>query len=209
MTGYPEVALADRDPLRAAAARTDRECLVLSHRFEEARRMAGERADGAAGSAARSRCASSMRSCRPSRRRRPSNSGRWMREGHHAEETITELDPPRRLAFTWGGRGVGGGVRAGRAKDGKVLLTLTHRKLPTEAERIGTAARLALPPHRSWSKSSKAGLRRPSGTFQEERCGIRQRHSALVVGYLRPRRRSRRSGRRPGSAGRCGHRSRC
>ena len=60
-------------------------------------------------------------------------------EGHHAEETVTEFDPPRRLAFTWGGD-VGSRVRAGAAKDGKVLLTLTHRKLPTEAERNGNAA---------------------------------------------------------------------
>ncbi|MCW5736486.1 MAG: SRPBCC family protein [Enhydrobacter sp.] len=58
-------------------------------------------------------------------------------EGHSGEETITEFDPPRRLAFTWGG---GSEVVFELApKDGKVLLTLTHRKLPTEAERDGDA----------------------------------------------------------------------
>lgn len=56
-------------------------------------------------------------------------------EGHHAEETITEIDPPRRLAFTWGGNSEV--VFDLAPKDGKVLLTLTHRKLPTEEERNG------------------------------------------------------------------------
>ena len=59
-------------------------------------------------------------------------------EGHHAEETITELDPPRRLAFTWGGTSEVVFELAAR-RDGRVLLTLTHRKLPNDAERIGTA----------------------------------------------------------------------
>jgi uncharacterized protein YndB with AHSA1/START domain len=54
-------------------------------------------------------------------------------EGHHAEETVTEIDPPRRLAFTWGGNSEV--VFELAPKDGKVLLTLTHRKLPNEEER--------------------------------------------------------------------------
>jgi len=63
-------------------------------------------------------------------------------EGHHAEETITEFDPPRRLAFTWGGQGGRPSevvFELAPRSDGKVLLTLTHRKLPDDAERIGTA----------------------------------------------------------------------
>ena len=63
-------------------------------------------------------------------------------EGHHAEETITELDPPRRLAFTWGGHGGDTSevmFELAARRDGRVLLTLTHRKLPNDAERIGTA----------------------------------------------------------------------
>jgi uncharacterized protein YndB with AHSA1/START domain len=59
-------------------------------------------------------------------------------EGHHAEETITEYDPPRRLAFTWGGTSEVVFDLAPRS-DGRVLLTLTHRTLPSDAERIGTA----------------------------------------------------------------------
>ena len=65
-------------------------------------------------------------------------------EGHSAEETITAIDPPRRLAFTWGGPLEGGTSEVvfelAPRSDGKVLLTLTHRKLPNDAERIGTAA---------------------------------------------------------------------
>ena len=63
-------------------------------------------------------------------------------EGHHAEETITALDPPRQLAFTWGGPSEGASevvFELTPKTDGKVLLTLTHRRLPTEAERNGTA----------------------------------------------------------------------
>jgi uncharacterized protein YndB with AHSA1/START domain len=59
-------------------------------------------------------------------------------EGHHAEETVTEIDPPRRLAFTWGGNSEV--VFELAPKDGQVLLTLTHRKLPNEAEQTGNAA---------------------------------------------------------------------
>lgn len=59
-------------------------------------------------------------------------------EGHRAEETVTQFDPPHRLAFTWGAQSEV--VFELAPKDGKVLLTLTHRKLPTEAERDGNAA---------------------------------------------------------------------
>jgi uncharacterized protein YndB with AHSA1/START domain len=62
-------------------------------------------------------------------------------EGHHAEETITVFDPPRRLAFTWGSQGgAPSEVMFELASRGdKVVLTLTHRKLPNDAERTGTA----------------------------------------------------------------------
>ena len=59
-------------------------------------------------------------------------------EGHHAEETITELDPPWRLAFTWGGTSEV--VFELTPKGEKVRLTLSHRKLPNEGERNGAAA---------------------------------------------------------------------
>jgi uncharacterized protein YndB with AHSA1/START domain len=63
-------------------------------------------------------------------------------EGHHAEETITEFDPPRRLAFTWGGSSEVAFELTPELtpKGDQVLLTLTHRKLPDERERNGTAA---------------------------------------------------------------------
>lgn len=59
-------------------------------------------------------------------------------EGHHAQETVTVFEPPHRLAFTWGGTSEVTFELA--PKDGKVLLTLTHRRLPNDAERTGTAA---------------------------------------------------------------------
>ena len=63
-------------------------------------------------------------------------------EGHSAEETVTEFDPPRRLAFTWGGTSGDASevvFELAPRSDGRVLLTLTHRKLPNEDERRGTA----------------------------------------------------------------------
>lgn len=47
---------------------------------------------------------------------------------HRMECTITELDPPYRLGFTWGRSG---GVSIALAREGKdVRLTLVHRRLP-------------------------------------------------------------------------------
>ena len=57
-------------------------------------------------------------------------------KGHDSDETITELDPPRRLAFTWGKSEV---VFDLAPRGDKVLLTLTHRRLPDRAEMVGTA----------------------------------------------------------------------
>jgi uncharacterized protein YndB with AHSA1/START domain len=59
-------------------------------------------------------------------------------DGHHAEETITQFQPPRRLAFTWGG--VSEVLFELEPKDDRVLLTLIHRKLPNDTERDGNAA---------------------------------------------------------------------
>lgn len=48
---------------------------------------------------------------------------------HRMESRITEIDPPRRLAFTWNGSG---DVSFDLAPEGdKVLLTVTHRRLPS------------------------------------------------------------------------------
>jgi len=62
--------------------------------------------------------------------------------GHRAEEKITELDAPHHLAFTWGSASADGGSEVVfdlAPRGDKVLLTLTHRKLPNETEREGTA----------------------------------------------------------------------
>ena len=56
-------------------------------------------------------------------------------KGHEATETITELDPPRRLAFTWGQSEV---LFELTPKGDRVLLILTHRKLPNRNELVGS-----------------------------------------------------------------------
>ena len=62
-------------------------------------------------------------------------------EGHNAEETITELDPPRRLAFTWDGQGDDPSevVFELAPRGDKVLLTLTHANLPDRAQTLGVS----------------------------------------------------------------------
>ena len=51
---------------------------------------------------------------------------------------ITELDPPRQIAFTWNGSG---DVSIDLAPRGdKVLLTLIHRRLPDRSTTLGVSA---------------------------------------------------------------------
>jgi uncharacterized protein YndB with AHSA1/START domain len=57
---------------------------------------------------------------------------------HRMECRITELDPPRRLAITWGSTG---GVSFELAPRGdKVLLTVVHRRLPDRATMLNVGA---------------------------------------------------------------------
>jgi uncharacterized protein YndB with AHSA1/START domain len=55
--------------------------------------------------------------------------------GHDSAGEVTELDPPRHIAFTWGSSEV---VFDLAPRGDKVLLTLTHRKLPNREEMVGT-----------------------------------------------------------------------
>lgn len=51
-------------------------------------------------------------------------------EEHRLQSQIVEVDPPRKLVFTWGG---GGEVSFDLESTGsKVLLTVIHRRLPTD-----------------------------------------------------------------------------
>ena len=59
-------------------------------------------------------------------------------EEHRLECRITELDPPRRLGFTWGATGGVVITLEPRGKD--VLLTLTHRRLPDRATMLNVGA---------------------------------------------------------------------
>ncbi len=57
---------------------------------------------------------------------------------HRMAARITEVDPPRRLAFTWDETG---GVAIDLAPAGdRVLLTLTHRDLPRRSMLLGVSA---------------------------------------------------------------------
>lgn len=57
-------------------------------------------------------------------------------KGHQAIETITEIDPPRHLAFTFHNSEV---VFDLVPKGDKILLILTHRKLPSRDQMVGVA----------------------------------------------------------------------
>jgi uncharacterized protein YndB with AHSA1/START domain len=57
---------------------------------------------------------------------------------HRMESRITELDPPRKLAFTWNGSGDVSIELAPRGD--KVLLTLIHRRLPDRSTMLGVSA---------------------------------------------------------------------
>ena len=61
-----------------------------------------------------------------------------MENGITTVEKVTCWEPPRRLAYTWGG---GSEVTFDLAPRGEqVLLTLTHRRLPNRDEQINTSA---------------------------------------------------------------------
>ena len=58
-------------------------------------------------------------------------------EEHRMESRITELDPPRKLAFTWG---KSGGVSMQLEPRGeRVLLTVIHRRLPDRGMMVGVS----------------------------------------------------------------------
>jgi uncharacterized protein YndB with AHSA1/START domain len=57
---------------------------------------------------------------------------------HRMKAEITELDPPRKLAFTWGSTG-GVSFELEPAGD-EVLLTLTHRRIPDRSTQLNVSA---------------------------------------------------------------------
>lgn len=77
---------------------------------------------------------------------------------HRMESRITELDPPRRIAFTWS--------RSGdvsielRPQGEEVLLTLVHRRLADRTQMLGVSA--------GWHKHLDLLEARARGTVQEE-----------------------------------------
>jgi uncharacterized protein YndB with AHSA1/START domain len=67
--------------------------------------------------------------------RRPEGFG----DEHRMESLITELDKPRRLAFTWG-KGSGDVSFELEPRGERVLLTVIHRRLPDRGMKLGVSA---------------------------------------------------------------------
>ncbi len=59
-------------------------------------------------------------------------------EDHRMESRITELDPPRKLAITWGS--TGGVSFELEPEGGEVLLTVIHRRVPERAMLLNVSA---------------------------------------------------------------------
>lgn len=59
-------------------------------------------------------------------------------EEHRLKSRITELDPPRKLSISWGS--TGDVTFALEPVGGKVLLTLTHRRLPDRSTMLNVSA---------------------------------------------------------------------
>jgi uncharacterized protein YndB with AHSA1/START domain len=59
-------------------------------------------------------------------------------EEHRMESRITELDPPRKLSFTWG-KGSGDVSFELEPRGERVLLTVTHRRLPDRGMMVGVS----------------------------------------------------------------------
>jgi len=67
--------------------------------------------------------------------RRPEGYG----DEHRMESRITELDPPRKLAFTWG-KGSGDVSFELQPRGERVLLTVVHRRLPDRGMMLGVSS---------------------------------------------------------------------
>jgi uncharacterized protein YndB with AHSA1/START domain len=68
----------------------------------------------------------------------PGNKPDGFGDEHRMEAEITELDPPHKLSFTWGSTG-GVSFELEPAGD-KVLLTLTHRRIPERSTQLNISA---------------------------------------------------------------------
>lgn len=76
---------------------------------------------------------------------------------HRMQSRITELDPPRRLSFTWGNNG--DVTFELEPKDHKVLLTVIHRRLPDRGTMLMVGA--------GWHMHLDVLVARVSGTETE------------------------------------------
>ena len=84
------------------------------------------------------------------------------RDEHRMQSRITELDPPRKLAITWGSSGDVSFELEPRGN--KVLLTVIHRRLPDRATLLEGRRRLAHASRHPGRARDAARSRRRSGT---------------------------------------------
>ncbi|HEY4292134.1 SRPBCC family protein [Luteibacter sp.] len=68
----------------------------------------------------------------------PGNKPDGFGEEHRMQSRITELDPPRKLAFEWGS--TGGVIFELESKGKDVLLTLTHSRIADRSTRLNISA---------------------------------------------------------------------
>lgn len=73
---------------------------------------------------------------------------------HRMQSRITEIEPPRRLSFTWGS--TGGVLFELEPQGGDVLLTVTHRRVPERSTLLGVST--------GWHKHLDVLAARLSGT---------------------------------------------
>ena len=91
----------------------------------------------------------------------PGNKPEGFGEEHRMESEITELDPPRQLGISWG---TTGGVTFELEPVGdKVLLTLTHRRIPERSSTLNISA--------GWHAHLDVARRAPGGQEQPSRSG--------------------------------------
>ena len=97
---------------------------------------------------------------------------------HRMQSRITELDPPRKLAITWGGSGdVSFELEP---KGNEVLLTVIHRRLPDRANPAEGQRRLAHAPRHSGRPRDRQGAGAVLGRLEPPQAGIRPAAAGLT-----------------------------
>ena len=100
---------------------------------------------------------------------------------HRMASRITALDPPRKLAFTWGeGGGEGGGEVAIELTPvgGKVLMTLVHTRLADRSTQLNVSAGW----HAHLDVLAARMEARDAGVFWDDWAGLKAEYERLLPG---------------------------